>query len=166
MSSSALETPHSRVVGYFIAEFMIRTALPVVAAFDNDYEAALIFLVITTHNTQNLMLNQVTRRRYASLADDVPTELMNPISRQAIARSTNLPRETVRRKVARLIEGGFVTEVAKGLVVPAAVKEIPLYRETVAAQETNLRRLFSMVGDAIATDPAGAAALMKAVTRR
>ena len=161
-----MDTPYSRVVGYFIAEFMIRTALPVVAAFDNDYEAALIFLVITTHNTQNLMLNQNTRRSYASLADDVPLELMDPISRQAIARSTNLPRETVRRKVARLIERGFVAEVAKGLIVPPSVKDIPLYRETVATQEANLRRLFSMVGDAIATDPAAASALMNAVTRR
>lgn len=84
---------------------------------------------------------------------------MRPVSRMALARSTNLPRETVRRKVSKLIERGFVEETPKGLIVPRSVRDIPLYAETVAAQEVNLRRLFSMVSEALATDPGMAAAL-------
>jgi len=159
MSHPAMNAPYSRLFAYFVAEFVQRTALPVVAAFDNDYEQAMIFLAITTQNVQNLMLNQVTRKQFASFGALVPEHLMRPVSRMALARSTNLPRETVRRKVLKLIERGFVEETPKGLIVPHGVRDMPLYAETVAVQEANLRRLFSMVGEAMSADPAAAAAL-------
>jgi predicted transcriptional regulator len=164
MSHPAMDAPYSRLFAYFVAEFIQRTALPVVAAFDNDYEQAMIFLVITTQNTQNLMLNQLTRRQYASFGALVPEHLLRPVSRMALARSTNLPRETVRRKVLKLMERGFVEETSKGLIVPRSVRDIPLYAETVSVQEANLRRLFSMVGEAMSADPTVAAALWGAMT--
>lgn len=163
MSNPAMDAPYSRLLAYFVAEFIQRTALPVVAAFGNDYEQAMIFLAISTQNTQNLMLNQVTRRQYASFGVLVPDHLMRPVSRMALSRSTNLPRETVRRKVLKLIERGFVEETSKGLIVPRSIRDIPLYAETVAVQEANLRRLFSMVGEAMAADPSTASALWAAM---
>ena len=164
MSHPAMDAPYSRLFAYFVAEFVQRTALPVVAAFDNDYEQAMIFLAITTQNVQNLMLNQVTRKQFASFGVLVPEHLMRPVSRMALARSTNLPRETVRRKVLKLIERGFVEETPKGLIVPHGVRDMPLYAATVAVQEANLRRLFSMVGEAMSADPAAAAALWGTMT--
>jgi hypothetical protein len=155
-----MNAPYSRLFSYFVAEFVLRTALPVAAAFDNDYEQGLIFLAITTQNTQNLMLNQTTRRQYSSFKEFVPEHLMRPVSRMALARSTNLPRETVRRKVMKLIERGFVEETPKGLIVPRSARDLPVYIETVAVQETNLRRLFSMVAESLAADPGIAASLM------
>jgi hypothetical protein len=165
-TSSAVAAPYSRIIGYFIGEFMIRTVLPFVTAFDNDYEEALIFLVITNQNSQNLMLNQQSRREYASLAVDVPDELIRPVSRMAIARSTGLARETVRRKVLKLIERGFVEERPKGLVVPPSIKTLQSYNDTLVIQEANLRRLLGMVGDALASDPVAASELIRAVTAR
>jgi hypothetical protein len=164
MSHPALDAPYSRLFSYFVGEFIQRTCLPVVAAFDNDYEQAMIFIAISTQNTQNLMLNQVTRKQYASFTELVPEHLMRPVSRMALSRSTNLPRETVRRKVLKLIERGYVVETPKGLVVPRSLRDLPAYAETVAVQEANLRRLFSMVGEAMASDPMAAAALWKAVS--
>ncbi len=163
MSHPAMDAPYSRLFAYFVAEFVQRTALPVVAAFDNDYEQAMIFLAITTQNIQNLMLNQVTRKQYASFAVLAPDHLIRPVSRMALARSTNLPRETVRRKVLKLMARGFVEETPKGLIVPRSVRDMPVYAETVAVQEANLRRLFSMVGEAISADPSAAAALWGAM---
>ncbi len=160
MNDPVMDAPYSRLFSYFIAEFMLRTALPVAAAFDNDYEEALIFLAISTQNTQNLMLNQATRKQYSSFSEYVPEQLMRPVSRMALSRSTNLPRETVRRKVLKLISRGFVQETPKGLIVPRGVRDIPLYAETVAAQEVNLRRLFSMVSEALTSDPGAVAFLM------
>jgi hypothetical protein len=164
MNDPAVDAPYSRLLAYFVAEFIQRTALPVVAAFDNDYEQAMIFLAIMTQNIQNLMLNQVTRKQYASLGVLVPEPLIRPISRMALARSTNLPRETVRRKVLKLIERGYVEETPKGLIVPRSLREIPLYAETVAVQEANLRRLFGMVGEAMTADPVAAAAIWTAMS--
>lgn len=164
MSHPAVDAPYSRLLAYFVAEFIQRTALPVVAAFDNDYEQTMIFLAIMTQNIQNLMLNQATRKQYASLNALVPDDLIRPISRMALARSTNLPRETVRRKVLKLIERGYVEETPKGLIVPRSVRELPLYAETVAVQEANLRRLFGMVGETMAADPTTAAAIWTAMS--
>jgi len=164
MSHPAMDAPYSRLFAYFVAEFIQRTALPVVASFDNDYEQAMIFLAISTQNIQNVMLNQVTRKQYSSFSSYVPDHLMRPVSRMALARSTNLPRETVRRKVLKLIERGYVEETPKGLVIPRKLRDLPLYAETVAVQEANLRRLFSMVGEAMSADPAAAAALWSAMS--
>ncbi|MDM7323124.1 MAG: hypothetical protein P3W87_007640 [Gammaproteobacteria bacterium] len=159
-----MDAPYSRVLGYFIAEFMIRTALPVVQAFENDFEAALIFLVITTHNAQNVMLNKTSRQRYAALSEDLPLELLRPVSRRAVSLYTKIPVETVRRKVERLIEMGFVESHPRGLIVPSSVKDIPLYRDTVAIQEANLRRLFAMVAEAISGDPSAASLFFQALS--
>ncbi len=163
MSDPVMDAPYSRLFAYFVAEFILRTSLPVVAAFDNDYEEALIFLAISTQNTQNLMLNQATRKQYSSFSVYVPQPLIRPVSRMALARSTNLPRETVRRKVLKLIQHGYVQETPKGLIVPRSARDIPGYAETVGVQETNLRRLFSMVSDALASDPGAATALMSRI---
>jgi hypothetical protein len=149
---------------YFVAEFVQRSAAPVVAAFGNDYELAMIFLAITTQNVQHIMLNQATRKQFASLSVVIPEHLMRPVSRMALARSTNLPRETVRRKVLKLMERGFVEETPRGLIVPFSVRDAPLYAETVAVQEANLRRLFSMVGEAMAADPGASTALWGAMS--
>lgn len=164
VANSSLEGPYSRLFAYFVAEFILRTAVPVVQAFGNDYEEALIFLAITTQNTQNLMLNQATRRQYASFTEVVPDHLMRPVSRMALARSTNLPRETVRRKVLKLIERGFVEETPKGLITPRSIRELPVYAETVGVQEANLRRLVSMISEAIQSDPAAVSAILGALS--
>lgn len=154
MPNKTIKGRHSRVLSYFTAEFILRAALPIAAAFDNDYESVLIFLTIITQNDETLMLSQASRKRYASLNSAVPDTLIRPISRMALARLTGLPRETVRRKVLKLVERGYVEDTPRGLIVPQCVREMPLYAELVAAQESNLRRLFSMVGDVIAKDAA------------
>lgn len=43
-----------------------------------------------------------------------------PLSRRAIASATGLPRETVRRRAARLVDQGVLAEVDGGLVPGAA----------------------------------------------
>jgi len=164
VAETVLEAPYGRLIAYFIAEFLIRTALPVAHAFGDDYEEALIFLVITSQNIQNLMLNQGTRKQYASYNQDIPENLIRPVSRMALARSTGLPRETVRRKVIKLMERGYVIETPRGLIAPPTLRQTPLYVETLSVQEANLRRLFSMVRDALQADPMGAAAIWSSLT--
>lgn len=145
---SVLDGPNSRLYAFFIAEFMLRSAASVAPAFENDYEALVIFLAITTQNSQHLMLHRANRQAFASFREPIPQELMRPVSRLSLARSTGLPRETVRRKVLRLIERGLVIEANGGLIVPAYVHDNPLYLEVLRPQEALLRRLLSVVGEA------------------
>jgi CRP-like cAMP-binding protein len=54
---------------------------------------------------------------------------MKPMSRRAIASATGLPRETVRRRVDRLVEGGLLRIVRGGVLPPAeGAGSEPLYR--------------------------------------
>jgi len=50
-----------------------------------------------------------------------PDEMRRPISIQALARATLLPRETVRRTVVRLIEAGVCVRTPKGVIVPTHI---------------------------------------------
>jgi len=146
---SVLDGPNSRLYAFFIAEFMLRSAASIAPAFENDYEAVIIFLGITTQNSQHLMLHRAHRERFASFREPIPQELMRPVSRLSLARSTGLPRETVRRKVLRLIERGLVVEANGGLIVPAYVHDNPLYLEVLRPQEALLRRLLTIVQPAM-----------------
>lgn len=48
----------------------------------------------------------------------IPDAARQPVSRRAIAESTGLPRETVRRKIGVLIEKGFLVEDGAGVRTP------------------------------------------------
>lgn len=153
MSNDILTHPGSRIFAYFTAEFMLRAAASIAVAFEHDYESAILFLSITTQNTQNVMHKRDLRQRYASMSTPVDPDLMTPVSRSALARSTGLPRETVRRKVARMIERGLIVDTPKGLIVPRQVTDNPLYAEALRPQIESLRRLFTMVRDQIEDPP-------------
>lgn len=144
---SVLDGPNSRLYAYFIAEFMLRSAATIAPAFEHDYESVIIFLAMTTQNSQAMMLNQKWRKQYASFREPIPLELMRPVSRKSLARSTGLPRETVRRKVARLVERGLVVEANGGLIVPPQVHNNPLYLEVLRPQEALLRRLMTITNE-------------------
>lgn len=147
MNDDILARPGSRIFAYFTAEFMLRAAGSIAVAFDHDYESAILFLSVTTQNSQNVMLKRDTRLRFASLSTPIDAELMTPVSRSALARSTGLPRETVRRKIARMIERGLIADTPRGLIVPRHVTDNPLYGEVLRPQIESLRRLFTMVAD-------------------
>lgn len=152
MNGDILGQPGSRIFAYFTAEFMLRAAASIAVAFDHDYESAILFLSVTTQNSQNVMLKRDLRHRYASMATPIDPELMTPVSRSALSRSTGLPRETVRRKVGKMIARGLIEDTPRGLIVPRQVTDNPLYGEVLRPQVESLRRLISMVGDQLDHD--------------
>lgn len=146
MADDIRKTAHSRTVAHFIAEFMLRAAESVSRQFENDYEAAILFLAISTRNTQIVMNDPVLRQKYGSYSTRIPLDLSTPVSRLALARSTGLPRETVRRKVAYLIKREFVVEDSKKMLrVNPKLNEAADYVEVLKPQAQNLRRLFSVL---------------------
>ena len=153
MNDDILAQPGSRIFAYFTAEFMLRAAASIAVAFDHDYESAILFLSVTTQNSQNIMLKRDLRVRYGSLSTPIDPELMTPVSRSALSRSTGLPRETVRRKIGKLIEKGLIVDTPRGLIVPRYVTDSPAYAQTLGPQADNLRRLFSMIGELLDTAP-------------
>jgi hypothetical protein len=138
----AADHPHSRVIAYFVREFFLKSSERMSKVFAHDYESAVLFLTISNHNAQKVMTEPALRDRYASDAVTIPPEHIVPVSRMALARATGLPRETVRRKVARLMAKGWVEEHKGGLCVRPDINRDARYAAAVESQRRNLRRMF------------------------
>ncbi|HEY0107351.1 MAG TPA: hypothetical protein VGB91_14820 [Rhizomicrobium sp.] len=142
---SVRDHPHSRLIAHFVAEFILRSAESVSEAYDHDYEAAILFMTISNRNSQKAMNDPRLRELYGSYKTTIPPEHTLLISRMALARATGLPRETVRRKVAKLIEKGWVIEMPGGLRARPDLNRHPGYVRSLEPQARNLRRLFAML---------------------
>jgi len=79
----------------------------------------LIYLTISVANVQRLMRERTIPPELCGTVP-LPREWVVPISRNAIASATGLPRETVRRQVAKMIERGILVEDPRGGVTPPA----------------------------------------------
>ncbi len=77
----------------------------------------LIYLTVCVANVQKLMRERSVPGHFSATAV-LPREWVIPISRNAIASATGLPRETVRRQVEKMIERGLLVEDARGGVTP------------------------------------------------
>src|SRR5665213_3386650 len=126
---------YSRAIGFYSVEYLLRTLRNLGPAFDFDYERMIIALSVTMGNVQHLVNTPEQLAAYPDLATVIPAELQRPVTRLAITRATGLPRETVRRKVANLVEAGVLVKDARGGVrlTPGALTS-PLL---VAAVEQN-----------------------------
>lgn len=83
----------------------------------------LIYATVSVGNIQKLMRQRVVPEEYAATAT-LPRDLVVPMSRSAIAAATGLPRETVRRHVAQMIESDMLVEDERGgvTVVPGSIQ--------------------------------------------
>jgi len=113
-----LDDPRStRPVNVFTVELVVRYMARLAALFDYDYDSAMIFLALLEASGREAFRGAPFRTTYAKLGSSLPVELSKPVSRQAIARSIGLSRETVRRKVAKLLDLGFLVEDSRGGVI-------------------------------------------------
>ena len=81
-------------------------------AVDNqqgDLESFAVYLAVVTAGSGRVLRDPELLVRYAD-AQPFPEEQRLGVSRRAIAESLGLPRETVRRKIAKLIASGDVFE--------------------------------------------------------
>ena len=87
----------------------------------------LIYATVAVGNIQKLMRARVVPAQHAGTAT-LPRDLVVPLSRSAIAAATGLPRETVRRHVARMIADGLLADDPRGGVtmVPGAIGTLDL----------------------------------------
>ncbi len=151
--SAARDHPYSRLIAHFVTEFILRSAEGVSEVFEHDYEAAILFLMISNRNSEKAMNDPKLRELYGSYRATIPPEHALLISRMALARATGLPRETVRRKVAKLIDKGWVIELPGGLRARPDLNRHSEYVRTLEPQAQNLRRLFAMLLTSGALNP-------------
>ena len=103
-------------------------------------------MVVANSGIQYLMNAPDQFAPYASLSTVVPIELQHPVTRSAIARATGLARETVRRKVAAMIDSGLLTTRDRGrLFLTPGILSTTRITDVLAKNEANVRRLVRQV---------------------
>jgi hypothetical protein len=95
-----------------------------VQSYGPDLEGLVVYLAVTCASVERAL-------RDAQLAAEppppgpMPQRHYRPISRRAIAASTGLPRETVRRKIAAYLARGDLVTDGVGVRIPQGLLENP-----------------------------------------
>lgn len=101
----------------FVINFM-REAMKTYAALGLDPTDYLIILTIDTQNVAHIQNDPQISLRYAPMIE--PDWMRRGISRAEVSRITQIPLETVRRRINRLIEMGIVADREDGVILPEA----------------------------------------------
>lgn len=112
---NVITSRHEKVLIGIGATFCVRLIVNYAKLCENDLVAATIFLSVALGSTQHLRNLPISDTEF-----DGPfhkDELRRPVSISAIARSINLPIETVRRKCLRLQDLDMIEKTKRGHVI-------------------------------------------------
>jgi hypothetical protein len=123
-------------------EYFLRSMRLLVEFVGGDLVTALVFMAIISANVAHLNVDGPDGPLHADSDDVPPDALRKPVSVLALAGSLDLPYETTRRHVAKLLKSGQCERVSGGLIVPARLLRSDRHAEVMRANMTNLRRLF------------------------
>jgi len=79
-----------------------------------DMDSLTVYMAVLAANAGMVSRDPELAARFGG-PDPIPPEFMRPVSRQAVSHSTGLSRETTRRKIAELIEQGFLVVEVDGV---------------------------------------------------
>jgi hypothetical protein len=109
----------------FVISFM-REAMKTYAPLSLDPTDYLIILTIDTQNVAHVHNDPKISMRYAALAE--PDWIRRGVSRAEVSRITQIPLETVRRRINRLIEMDVLADRKDGVIVPESTRMAPASR--------------------------------------
>jgi len=110
---------------------------------DLDPTDNLILLGVSQANVRQIVADPQLQLGYAFAATVPPDDVRRPISTAALSRALALPLETVRRRVARLSDGGLLVGTPQGLIVPAERLDTADHMRALAELEGILHRASS-----------------------
>ena len=92
---------------------LLRVMHDAVQWYEGDLEGFVIYLAVACASIDGALRGPQAPLR---IDGEAPQEHhFRPISRRAIAASTGLPRETVRRKISQMVERGFLVQEPRGV---------------------------------------------------
>lgn len=116
-------------------------------AHGRDVIDPLIRTALLHAGVANVMRDPDLQVRYAGFDQDIPDELRRPASINSIAESLSIPFETVRRRIAALVEEGVCRPSGRGVIVPSAVTSSPFFRIACEVQQQKLAELYRTLRD-------------------
>ena len=125
-------------------QLVLDTADLLSRVIDADMVRGIIFLGIISANTRHLRAGSPEAQAYADTGSVVPDSLRRGISVHALCHQVNLPYETTRRHVQKLIQDELCERRDDGIVAPAAVLSSPRMLKVV---ERNLANVYRFVDE-------------------
>lgn len=136
-----------RLVLRAAGDYMLRQVELTARTFDNDPMLGVVYLAVLQANVRPIADDPRLSKAYAG-AEPPPDSVRIPVTARAIAESLNIPRETVRRYINRLVDMDLChRQGRKGVVVPQAVLTSPAGVEFAWNTYANLRRLMAQLRD-------------------
>lgn len=122
MRHGEIDGPPSRHVIARTIDYILNVTEIVTEGAKGDLLTAVIYLAISRANLSASFANPRTARRHAGVAEAPTHAVRQPVSVLAIAKDLELPYETTRRHVGKLVSHGLCRRVADGgLVIPDEV---------------------------------------------
>jgi hypothetical protein len=109
----------SRYVASFFIELFSEFMRFGVHQNDLTVEEVAIICLVAAESTRELRKDPFVARTYGSEADTMPDEARPTVSLKFIHTSLGMSRETTRRRVAGLVEGGYLKRSGRGVYFPA-----------------------------------------------
>ena len=126
------------------SNYLLRALANLTEAFDGDMALAVVFMAIGQAATDHLGLN----RDFTDFGGDglIPDELRRPVTVLSIANSLQMPRETTRRHVTRLLQRGYCIQVqGRRVMIPAEIYRRPEIRQVIEKNRRDLQLLISTI---------------------
>jgi len=106
-----------------------------------DLMDALLRLTVMDANFAPLSGKPDLARRYAGLSEVLPDDARQPISINAVSRSTGLSFETARRRIHRMTEAGLCRETPRGVILTGEMLATPEMLQEIGRTYGRLREV-------------------------
>jgi hypothetical protein len=136
------DADHLRIISRLSTEYVVSVFSSPEITRGRDLIDVVILAYIAAANIAHISRDIELSRRHGAVEAPEPQELKRPISALAVAEGLNLPRETCRRRVSRLVEEGVLIKGPRGLVAAYESRDPD---KTVAAAERNAVLLARMI---------------------
>ena len=130
------------------ADYLLRNIEVMSPIVDGDFMLGLIMMAIVQANVRHITNDPQLGKKYGLMGTVPPDELRRPISINALSESLNIPYETTRRYVHRLLDMEWCVKVGgRGVVVPGAVLASPEAIEAGFKQYSHLMHFLRQLKD-------------------
>lgn len=148
----------ARLVGRTYDRFILRWVESAILDFDGDLRLMLVHTALLLANEKSVLQDARLNAFYGGLTPP-PEALRRPISINALAAMTAMPRETTRRFVARLEALGYADRTPTGMLAHMEGKHLQFCVQRVLALYPNVRQFALILR-------AGGAAFLSPAARR
>lgn len=137
-------TDSSRLFAIAFIRYFMRCCRRKMALFEGDLELALIAEAVAISSVDALLREPSFKAEFRSLSAVVGAERQRGVNGLSVAEATGLPRETVRRKLRRLVDLGIVEKRGNAdFILRPGVIQGADYGSLFADLETETQRFFS-----------------------